>query len=133
MKGFLLDRLGSIASASCAVHCLTMSLAPALVAVLGIEFLANEMVEWVLFASAVVFALAAAGLGYREHRDARVLAGFGVGLSVLTAARLGEALHLFGGTLVLAVLGGGILVATHFISVRRLRTCRAACDDACAT
>jgi hypothetical protein len=123
----LLDRLGGVASASCAAHCLTMSLAPALVAFLGAEFLASEALEWGLFVAAVVFALAAAGLGFRVHRDVRVLAGFGAGLAALTAARLGEALDLFEGTLVLAVLGGGALVASHLVSARQTRRCRASC------
>ena len=127
MATAVLDRLGSVASASCALHCLTLSLAPALVGVLGVEFLANEAVEWGLFASAVLFAVAAASLGFRAHRDVRVLGGFAVGLVVLSAARLGEALDLFGGTLVLAVVGGGTLVASHLLSARRLRACREDC------
>ena len=131
MSSIVLDRMGSIASASCALHCLTLSLAPALVAFLGIDFLASEAVEWGLFASAVLFALLAATLGYREHRDHRVLAGFGVGLLALSAARLGEAGALFEGTLVLAVLGGVILVTSHIVSARRLRTCREGCTRDC--
>lgn len=131
MKSLVLDRLGSLASASCAVHCLALSLAPALLTFLGAEFIANESVEWGLFASAVSFAILAATLGYREHRDGRVLASFGIGLVTLASARLGEALSLFEGTLVLAVLGGAILVASHLMSVRVLRTCRADCEQDC--
>ena len=127
MDSPFLDRMGSVASASCALHCLTLSLAPALLGVLSIEFLANEAVEWGLFASAVVFAVLAAVLGFRVHRDTRVLGGFGVGLAALSAARLGEALALFEGTLVLAVLGGGVLVASHLASARQLRACRKEC------
>ena len=131
MKSLVLDRVGSIASASCALHCLVLSLAPALLTFLGAEFLANEAVEWGLFASAVLFAVLAATLGYRQHRDGRILFGFGLGLVALTAARLGEALSLFEGTLVMAVLGGTILVSSHLMSVRVLRACRADCDPDC--
>lgn len=127
MASTALDRIGSVASASCALHCLTLSLAPALLGVLSIEFLANEAVEWGLFASAVIFAVVAAVLGFRVHKNTRVLGGFAVGLVALTAARLGEALGLFEGTLVLAVLGGGVLVASHLTSARQLRACRKAC------
>ena len=127
MNPLTLDRLGSVASASCAIHCLTMALAPALVAILGIEILASEAVEWGLFGAAVVFALSAAFFGYRLHRDTRVLGGFGLGLALLSAARLGEALDLFAGTLVLALLGGGLLVATHVLSSRWIHACSEAC------
>jgi hypothetical protein len=123
MNTVVFDRLGSVASATCALHCLTMALAPALVTLLGVEFLAGEAVEWSLYGFAVVFALVAGALGYRTHRSLPVLGGFCLGLMVLSAARLGEAFHLFGGTLVLAVLGGGILVATHVLSARRVRSC----------
>ncbi len=127
MASTALDRLGSVASASCALHCLTLSLAPAVVGLLGVEFLANEAMEWGLFGTAVVVAVVAAILGFRVHRDRRVLGGFALGLASLCAARLGEALDLFGGTLVLAVLGGGVLVASHLTSARKLRACAAAC------
>lgn len=130
MNSVVFDRLGSVASASCALHCLTMALAPAVVTLLGVEFLANEAVEWTLYGAAVVFALVAAAVGFRVHRSLPVLGGFGLGLAVLSAARLAEAFHLFEGTLVLAVLGGGVLVGTHIFSARRLRSCSAShtCD-----
>lgn len=130
MNPVILDRMGSLASASCALHCLTLSIAPAIVAVLGLDFLANEAVEWGLFGAAVGFALLAAGLGYRVHRNRRVLGGFGVGLALLGAARLGEAMALFEGTLVLAVLGGAVLVTSHVMSSRCTRACREGCAPA---
>ena len=127
MKTIIIDRLGSVASASCALHCLTTALAPALITLLGVEFLANEAVEWGLFLAASVFAVTAAFLGFRVHRSPSVLLGFGVGLAALITARLGEALHLFEGTLVFAVLGGLILVASHVLSSRRAQACQKAC------
>lgn len=129
MNPVLFDRMGSVASASCALHCLTFAVAPAVAGALGIGFLANEKVEWTLFAAAIVFALLASGLGFRVHRNRRVLGGFGLGIALLSAARLGEAFHLFPGTLVLAVLGGAALVASHLASSRCVRQCR---DASCA-
>lgn len=127
MNAAIFDRLGSVASASCALHCLATALAPAAIALLGVEFLANEAVEWGLFLAASIFAVTAAALGYRVHRSSSVLIGFGVGLATLTAARLGEAMHLFEGTLVFAVLGGAILVASHVVSARRTKACTKPC------
>ena len=127
MNPVTLDRLGGVASACCALHCLMTALAPALIAIMGVEFLANEAVEWGLFAVASVFAVTAAFLGFRVHRSPAVLFGFGLGLLSLTTARLGEAMHLFEGTLVFAVLGGAILVSTHVVSARRTRSCQKPC------
>lgn len=122
-----MDRLGGVASAACAAHCLLLSLAPSLVSMLGIELLANELFEWGFFALAVGFALAAALIGYRVHRTGWILAGFGVGLLVLLAGRLGEALALYEGGGVIAVIGGALLASCHVASLRRSRPCTSEC------
>ncbi|MEL6345582.1 MAG: MerC family mercury resistance protein [Myxococcota bacterium] len=116
-----MDRLGSVASATCAAHCLLLALAPALITVLGVEFLRHEAFEWGFFTLAVSFAVVAAALGYRIHRSGWVLAGFGGGLLLLLAGRLGEALALHEGSVALAVLGGVTLVTSHIVSIRQSR------------
>lgn len=118
------DRLGSVASATFAVHCMTLSLAPALVSVLGLGILANELFEWGFFVAAVGFAIVAAVLGYRTHRTAWVIGGFAFGILVLAVGRFGEAFGLIEGGVGLAVLGGGVLVASHLASLRRTHACR---------
>lgn len=127
MNDLTLDRAGGVASALCALHCLTVSLAPALIGLIGAGFLRSELFEWGFFGAAVVLALLAAVAGYRRHRHAGVLAGFTVGLVILAAARFGEASGLLEHTLVLAVLGGGVLVGSHVMSARALRAHREAC------
>lgn len=119
-----MDRFGGVASATCATHCLVMAFAPALVAVTGLGFLANEAFEWAFFSSAIGFAGAAAWLGYRSHRTPWVVAGFGLGMVVLITGRLAEALKLFEGGAILAITGGALLVASHVGSATRTRTCR---------
>ena len=125
-----LDPLGSVASAACAVHCFVLMVAPAVVALLGLEFLANEAFEWGFFVAAVALAVGAAGIGYASHRTPWVVASFGVGLLVLVAGRLGEAWQLFEGGGLVAVLGGGLLVASHLASRRQVRVCRTDCAPA---
>jgi len=127
MHTIALHRTGGIASVSCVIHCLLMSAAPALVSLLSLEFLAHEAFEWGFFVAAVVLALLAATLGYRLHRNPWVLLGFGSGVLVLVAGRMGEALSLYEGTAGLAVLGGGLLVASHVLSERMARVSRASC------
>jgi hypothetical protein len=94
--------------------------------VLGISFLAHESFEWIFFTLAVVFALAAGLISYRTHRTWWVLAGFGVGVLVLLAGRLGEAFALYEGGAVLAVIGGALLATTHLVNLRQARR-RACC------
>ena len=115
------DRLGSLASASCAAHCLLTAAAPAVFPLLGLGFLSGELSEWgfTLLASAV--ALLAAWLGRGTPRSKLVGAGFGVGVALLLAGRVGEELggHELG--MGLSLLGGVVLVATHLSSLRARR------------
>jgi len=104
-----------------------MAAAPALIPLLGLAFLADEAFEWTFFALAVGFALAAGYAGYRVHRTRWVLAGFGMGILVLLAGRLGEFLQVYEGGAVLAVVGGAILVASHGASTVQTRACGEAC------
>jgi len=123
MNTIALDRMGGIASTSCALHCLMLSLAPAVVSLLGVDFLANETCEWIFFGAALSFAVLAAGLGYRSHGSRWILAGFATGMLVLVAGRLGEALHVYPGAGVLAITGGLLLATSHLLSARHIRSC----------
>ncbi len=127
MTQIWIDRTGSVASATCAAHCLLLSAAPALLSLLGLEFLRNEALEWGLFAVALSVAALAAGLGYRVHHNLWVLGSFATGIAVLVAGRLGEALELYEGAGLLAILGGVLLVVSHFRNIGSIRACKAAC------
>ena len=113
------DRFGSAASATCAVHCVLLAMAPSLLPVLGLSALPHEIFEWVFFSLAIGLALLAAVLGYRSHRTWWLLAGFGIGSLVLLAGRLGEAMALYEGGALVAILGGSVLVVSHILSLRR--------------
>ena len=121
MNPFWMDRLGSVASATCAAHCLLFAALPSLISLLGLHFLAHEAFEWGFFILAVSFALAAGVGGYRNHRNVWLFGGFAVGILVLITGRLGEALELYEGGGFVAIAGGSILVASHLTSLRRAR------------
>lgn len=125
MNTLWMDRLGSLASATCAAHCFVLAALPSLISVLGLEVLAHEGFEWGFFALAIGFALVAALLGYRIHRTRWLLTGFGAGMLVLIAGRFGEAFALYEGGAVLAVVGGALLATSHILSLRQIR--RQAC------
>jgi hypothetical protein len=108
MNPFWPDRIGSVAGAACAAHCLVSSVASAI----GLGVLASEAVEWGFSTLAVGFAVVAAIHGYWCHRAAWVVAGFGAGVLVLLLGRLGEVLDLHESGVGLAVAGAGLWVAS---------------------
>lgn len=123
-----MDRFGTFASASCAAHCIVLSAAPTLLSVLGLEFLRNELFEWGFFTLAIGMASLAAVFGYRLHGNTWVLGSFATGGVVLMAGRFGEALGIFEGAGVVAILGGLLLVASHLINISWSRGCRQNCS-----
>jgi hypothetical protein len=125
------DRLGGVASAACATHCFVLAVLPSLVNVLGLNVLAHEAFEWGFFSLAVSIALVASFVGYQIHRTWWLLAGFGFGILVLVAGRLGEALALYEGGAALSAIGGGLLAASHVVSLRQRRKL-ACCSEGAA-
>ncbi|MEM9692851.1 MAG: MerC domain-containing protein [Myxococcota bacterium] len=119
-----LDWLGAFASAACATHCVAVALAPAVFAVIGLEFLADESAEWAFVATVAVTAGLAAWAGYRVHRSRRIALGFAAGLSLLLLSRLLEEWglgHEMG--VVVGLAAGLVLIGSHFTSLRRCRAC----------
>lgn len=127
MSLWWVDRIGGVASAICALHCLVLSFAPSIIAALDLGAIAGHEVEWALFLSAVGLAVAAAATGFATHRTWWVLVGFSLGIVVLCAGRAMEVFGQEGGGS-LAVVGGVMLVASHLSSAR----CCAACEGAVA-
>ena len=69
------DRLGSVASSACAVHCAVCAFLPVAFSAAGLGFLLDQQMEWLLSIVAIVFGLVALVLGWSQHRSTRV-AGF---------------------------------------------------------
>ena len=84
------DRIGTIASAACALHCGVCALLPAAFTVLGLGFLLGHEAEWALTGFAVSFGLIAFVVGWRRHRKMLVFAMLAIGIVGLLAARLAE-------------------------------------------
>lgn len=84
------DRMGTFASAACALHCAVCALLPAAFGALGLSFLVGHETEWVLTGVAVSFGLVALVIGWRQHRKMLVFAMLTIGISGLLAARVME-------------------------------------------
>ncbi|HEX5656781.1 MAG TPA: MerC domain-containing protein [Polyangiales bacterium] len=111
-----LERAASWLSLACAVHCLVMPAALALLPVLGATtFQLSEGVDHVLSALVIVSATAGAVWGYRRHHDVRFLIVTAIGLVCYLA---GHALEPRWYGVVTAVLGALVLAASSFLGAR---------------
>ena len=122
MKSIVLDSFGGLASVTCFMHCLILSVVPS--ALSNVDFVAtnNELLEWSFFTFAMGFAILSAGFSFFKHRNMSVMIGFGIGISVLAMGRLSEVLSFEGGG-VLSIIGGFTLFTAHMMSIR-------CCNDA---
>ena len=116
-----LDRLGTIASSLCVVHCLTAALVPIVPALLGLGALLGHEAEWgfTLLASAIAlgaafFAIRARGFGWA----AALLIG---GVVALVAARFMEEAGLGALGTALGIGAGLTLVIGHLGNLRSMR------------
>jgi hypothetical protein len=96
------------------------------------QFFADERLEVVFVALAIVVAVGALGMGYHRHRSALPVILGAAGVLALTGTRLIE----FGDEsmeVVLSVLGAGCLVGAHWLNLRRLQRNSACCAPSSST
>lgn len=118
-----IDRLGTLASGACAVHCVLSGVLPEVLAAAGLGALLGHEFEWGFTLVALVLAASALVLGFRKHRSRPVVALLGGVVVVLLLARLLED----AGEMVctsLSVLGSALLVTGHLSNIRALRRLR---------
>lgn len=116
----LLDRLGVLASAACAVHC-ALGLLLATAAGVGGLF-GDERVELGLVVVALLIAVASVTSAYRRHRRRTPLALLALGVALITAARTLEVAET-----AFSVAGAMALIAMHTTNLRALRAARRCC------
>lgn len=127
MTSIWIDRFGSFASATCALHCLVMSSAPALIPLLGLQVLTGELFEWGFFSTAMLLAVVAGAAAFRRHGTHWILVGFVFGALCLVTGRAAEALHLFEGGAAFAIAGGLALAGSHLTRIQLSRQQAADC------
>ncbi len=129
-----LDRLGMMASLACAAHCAVMPLAVGLLPLLGLGFLKDERLEWILVGTSAGLGMGSLIRGYRCHQQKRPLVILALGLALLISGRLAEATGRSSG--VILVVAGGIIVAmAHYLNQQRISEAelRGALDTALLT
>ena len=126
------DKTGAAVSWVCAIHCLVLPFALSALPFLGLSFLLDERIEWLIIAFSVVVALVSLLPAYlHRHRQKNVLVSFCSGIGLIIAAHI-----LFEENLVLKIpfiLGGAFFVsAAHLINYRACRKCKKCCgSEAC--
>ncbi len=116
-------RMGVVASAACAAHCVACAVMPSLLAALGLVTLIGYEAEWLFTGIAAVFALGALAAGLRSHGSRLPAAVLGLGVVILILARLCEEWHLGSIGVALSVLAGMTLVVGHISNLRASRRC----------
>ena len=113
-----IDRLGVIASTTCAIHCAFTALLPGVLVALGLGVVIGHEAEWAFTITALLFACGALAISWRRHRSPVVGVMFGVGIAGLLIARFVEEAGVTGLGTGLAVLGGLALVIGHVTNIR---------------
>ncbi|MEM6455142.1 MAG: MerC domain-containing protein [Acidobacteriota bacterium] len=81
------DRLGTIASTLCAIHCAVVALFPAVLGAVGLAFLIGHTAEWLFALSAIAFAIGAIIVGWRRRLPAAAMALLALGIVGLLLSR----------------------------------------------
>lgn len=114
----VLDKVGACVSTLCAVHCLLTGLAMGFLAVAGLEFLGNPLVEAAFVVVAVSVGIWAMLHGIRRHHSFIPSLIFMVGIAAIVASHfVGHETNKPWGT-VLAVAGGLSIAAFHLLNQR---------------
>jgi hypothetical protein len=122
-KALKLDNLGMTASTLCAIHCAAVPVFFTSLPLIGLGFLANPWVEWIMIIIAVVIGISSIGNSYfKEHHRVLPLAMLIGGFVIIIIG------HLFvtGWREAIVVPAGGLTVAAaHFVNYKYVGTCKA--------
>ncbi len=121
------DRLGVLASGTCAAHCVVCALLPGVLGALGLGALLGHEAEWTFTLVAVLFAAAATAIGWRRHGSLPVTFALAAGAMGLLCARLLEERGMHGWGPIVGVFAGLILLFGHVGNARASQRCRVQC------
>jgi MerC mercury resistance protein len=115
-----LDRIGTVLSMTCALHCLLTPVLVASVSLGALSWLAGEGTEATLLAAATALAAVVLGWGWRAHRRLESLGLFAVALMLVGAGRflVPEAAET-----PMVVAGGLSIALAHVVNARLCRSC----------
>jgi hypothetical protein len=122
-KALKLDNLGMTASTLCAIHCAAVPVFFTSLPLIGLGFLANPWVEWIMIIIAVVIGISSIGNSYfKEHHRVLPLAMLIGGFIIIIIG------HLFvtgWREAIIVPVGGLTVAAAHFVNYKYVGTCNA--------
>ncbi len=123
------DKTGAAVSWLCAIHCLILPFAIAALPFLGLSFLLDENIEWLIISVSIIVALISLLPAYfHQHRKIRVLIAFVVGIGFIVSSHLflEERIAL---KIPFILLGAISVSAAHLINYRACRKCAKCCEN----
>ncbi len=118
-----LDVTGTAVSWICMIHCVALPFFISLLPLVGLSFLLDERIEWMIIGvSVLVAALSLLPAYFRRHRKFRTLTLFasGIGLVVISHLAFEENLLL---QIPFLLAGAGLITAAHLVNRHLCRTC----------
>jgi hypothetical protein len=117
------DVFGTIASLTCAIHCVLMPVVATSLPLLGLGFLAREGAEVALSIFSAMLATLGLVLGFRRHRSHRALVFLPAAIALFGLGQVAERSG-WERACVPCLVGGGLLLATaHILNQRLCRAC----------
>ncbi|MBK0379130.1 MerC domain-containing protein [Mucilaginibacter segetis] len=117
-----LDNIGMTASTLCAIHCAAVPIFFTSLPLVGLGFLANPWVEWIMILFALLVGVSSIGTSVKIHHRLLPLILLIAGFVTVIAGHL-----LISGWLEAVVVpSGGIVIAiAHFVNYKYAGTCQA--------
>ena len=119
------DKIGSVLSSLCAVHCLCLPVLVGLLPVIGLTFLASHTFEQIASVSMIVLAAACVWTGCRFHRQWGLLVLLGLGAVVVMDVQFADPAEADKTQTdwheAVAMMAGGLLIAASHLLNRKLR------------
>lgn len=114
----LFDKVGMSASAACAIHCALLPIVLTLLPIVGLEFLANPMIELSMISLSLALACLALSSAYKKHRKVLPFVILMLGFCCIAMGHLLEELERY-----LIPLGGLLIAIAHFINLQLTKSC----------
>jgi drug/metabolite transporter (DMT)-like permease len=130
MSGRMIDRIGAVASAVCAVHCVLTGIALGLLSYVGLGFMGSPIADAIFLGIAVVIAVIAIVHGVRRHNSYKPAMVFSIGLVMVVLGHFVLHRHSQAGvhqadilSSLFSVSGGMCFVLFHVMNLRMKPAC----------
>ena len=125
-EAIVLDKAAIGVSLLCVVHCLSIPFIIALGPALNLWFWGSEGFHLALLMVVIPLSLVAFGLGYRYHKNKKMLKPGLAGLAIVTLAAVLEMIWIGPATAaVITSTGGVLLIVAHFMNLKAQKAYKA--------